>query len=572
MATRADLPDLFALAAAPPDGPLRVDPGQSMVEGRRRRRRRAGTALAAALVVVLGVTMPLVTSQHSSSRPATLTAKPPTARAPGGADLASLVAGHWSTLPPAPIPPRQGASTIWTGSELIIWGGESGPNGDVLHDDGAAYNPTTGTWRVLPSSPLSARVGQSAIWTGTEMIVWGGYDVVSATHFHVTADGAAYDPGTNQWQRLPAAPLSPRTYAFAVWTGNELIVLGGQPAVLTDTVRGYPDGAAYNPATERWQPLPVPTPPAGHSLVWSAAVQAGGQLLAWSEWSQTQAAGPSSTSTSAGIDVLAYDEQTAHWRLLPSGALSSPEPDQVLWTGRLVVVRGRPFYCGGCAGPPFDDVTATYDPQTGAWARLPADPLGGSEQRLVSTGTTLISLDTNEINGSTAPGDSSGYDLATRTWARLPSAPYGCGNSAGVLWTGREVLAYCADVGGTTTDAAGLAFTPAEPRAGSTVPARSPAAESALEMCRAGASPDESVEAAHLTTVEEVRDDRGGPGDISPADKPWAQLPGAQPAAWCSFASPSGYVIAAVTSGGPVVGFMVSAQMIDPGSQGPAIP
>lgn len=572
MATRADLPDLLALAAEPPDGPLRVDPQEGIARWRRRRRRRVGAALAAGLLVVLGVAVPVVTSQHQTRQPSTLTAtSPPAAPAPAGADLAALVAGHWSTLPAAPIPPRQGAATVWTGTELLIWGGASGPQVDVRHNDGAAYNPATHTWRALPAGPLSARDGQSAAWTGTEMIIWGGYDTISATHFHVTADGAAYDPSANRWHRLPAGPLSPRADALVTWTGSTMIVLGGHPAVQTDTVRGDDDGAAYDPTTDRWQRLPTPTPPNGHPLGWAAAVQKTGQLLAWSEWSQTRSLGPGASSTTAGIDLFGYDEETGHWRPLPSGASSSPEPDQVLATGRLVVVRGRPSYCGSCAGPRIADVTSAYDPATDTWTRLPADPLGGRLNELASTGMALVSLDINATNGSTVPGDASGYDLAARRWARLPTAPYGCVSSASPIWTGRELLAYCAQPDQAAARSSGLAFTPGAPDAAPDVSAQPPGSVNALQLCQAGASASQTVAAAHLTVVRQVRDHRVGP-DTSPADKPWANLPDNAPAAWCSFMSASGYVIAAATTGGPVVPFVSSPQLIDPGSQGPEIP
>lgn len=479
MPTRADLPELFALAAEPPDGPLRLDPREGIRRGRRRRRRQVGAVLAAVVVVAAGVAVPVAVSEQPQRHPSTLTAtSPPTSPAPAGADLANLLAGHWSTLPAAPIAPRGGASVVWTGKELLVWGGASG---NVLRGDGAAYNPSTRTWRTLPASPLSAREGQSAVWTGTEMIVWGGYDEVSQTHFRVTSDGAAYDPSTNRWHLLPASPLSPRADAYTVWTGSEMIVLGGHPAVLTDTVRGFPDGAQYDPATGRWHRLPTPTPPDGHGLVWAATVQTSGRLLAWSEWSTTQTTGPNSSSTTAGIDLFAYDEQDASWRLLPSAATSSPVPEQVLWTGQVVIVRGAPHYCGGCFGPPITDATSAYDPATDTWTRLPADPLGGSHNVLASTGQALISFNAGGQIGPIVPGDASGYDPATRTWAMLPAAPFGCGPFDPV-WTGQELLAYCSPARAGASRASGLAFTPGAVATPSGAPAQLPRSGSALQF------------------------------------------------------------------------------------------
>ena len=55
-------------------------------------------------------------------------------------------------------------------------------------------------WRRLAGAPLSPRVGHSAVWTGSELLVWGGRVPGGAAK----ADGAAYDPdragtGGLQW-------------------------------------------------------------------------------------------------------------------------------------------------------------------------------------------------------------------------------------------------------------------------------------------------------------------------------------------------------------------------------------
>ena len=48
-----------------------------------------------------------------------------------------------------------------------------GGNVFQAYGDGASYDPGTGSWTVLPAAPLSARCGQSGIWTGREFIIWG---------------------------------------------------------------------------------------------------------------------------------------------------------------------------------------------------------------------------------------------------------------------------------------------------------------------------------------------------------------------------------------------------------------
>jgi hypothetical protein len=62
---------------------------------------------------------------------------------------------------------------VWTGSEMIVWGGLSGPL-----NTGGRYNPSTDSWTATsPSNAPQERVSHTAVWTGMEMIVWGGTDL-----------------------------------------------------------------------------------------------------------------------------------------------------------------------------------------------------------------------------------------------------------------------------------------------------------------------------------------------------------------------------------------------------------
>lgn len=55
---------------------------------------------------------------------------------------------------------------------MLVFGGEN--NGGQLAS-GGAYNPATDRWRPLSQSggPL-ARTAASAVWSGTELIIFGG--------------------------------------------------------------------------------------------------------------------------------------------------------------------------------------------------------------------------------------------------------------------------------------------------------------------------------------------------------------------------------------------------------------
>ncbi|OGF67549.1 MAG: hypothetical protein A2Y62_15755 [Candidatus Fischerbacteria bacterium RBG_13_37_8] len=67
---------------------------------------------------------------------------------------------------------RYNHKAVWTGTEMIVWGGESGA---VHVDTGGRYNPVTDTW--VPTSLDNAAIARgrySAVWTNSEMIIWAG--------------------------------------------------------------------------------------------------------------------------------------------------------------------------------------------------------------------------------------------------------------------------------------------------------------------------------------------------------------------------------------------------------------
>ncbi len=147
---------------------------------------------------------------------------------------------------------------VWTGEEVLLWGGSQG-NGPVT-DTGAAYRPETRSWRPLSMEGApSSRGGHSAVWTGSEMIVFGGVHERALNDFERQRDGAAYNPRTDSWRpiSLKGAP-SARASHVAVWTGTQMLIWGGQ--------EGCPAGALYDPEKDEWTPMSADGAPPG---VWN---------------------------------------------------------------------------------------------------------------------------------------------------------------------------------------------------------------------------------------------------------------------------------------------------------------
>jgi N-acetylneuraminic acid mutarotase len=152
----------------------------------------------------------------------------------------------WTALPTSPLAGREGHSALWTGREMIIWGGTNRVEDAPPFSDGAAFDPTLNAWRNLSSSPLQGRYKHSAIWAERVMLIWGGSTKLSfAVAQGLASDGAAYDPTRNRWYSLPRSVLSARYRQNAVWTGDQMIVWGG---CCNDPINNanFSDGAVYS--------------------------------------------------------------------------------------------------------------------------------------------------------------------------------------------------------------------------------------------------------------------------------------------------------------------------------------
>jgi hypothetical protein len=74
---------------------------------------------------------------------------------------------------------------VWTGSEMIVWGGWQGSG--LYLNSGGRYNPSTDSWTATTmSNAPDARINPSAVWTGSEMIVWGGSFFDGTFHYFNT--------------------------------------------------------------------------------------------------------------------------------------------------------------------------------------------------------------------------------------------------------------------------------------------------------------------------------------------------------------------------------------------------
>jgi N-acetylneuraminic acid mutarotase len=244
----------------------------------------------------------------------------------------------WSVLGNSNSPgPRIHHTAIWTGSKMIIWGGAitnqsfSTPASDILNT-GAIYDPQTNAWTPMSlTNAPSARLNHTAIWTGTEMIIWGGQD---GNRIGLNT-GAKYNPNTNTWTTVTTTNAAiKRSNHTAVWTGTEMIVWGGYENVSVAPISILNDGKKYNPVTNTWAPIALNNKldiRYDHGAVWT-----GSKMIIWGGWSDYD-----------GVKAYfggSYDPSSNTWSdVAMENAPFGIEYSKLFWTGSDIIFTGE-FY------------------------------------------------------------------------------------------------------------------------------------------------------------------------------------------------------------------------------------
>jgi hypothetical protein len=155
----------------------------------------------------------------------------------------------WQPMATAGAPTGRGfPSAVWTGTEMIVWGGYNyNTNGTTTLRNGGRYNPTFDSW--LPMSSVNAPGTNGGFyfspwamaWTGSRMLVWSSINGVGSF-------GGLYDPVNDSWLAISTVNAPANAYPYsAVWTGTHLVVHDGSDSRLK----------RYSPATNTWETLPT---------------------------------------------------------------------------------------------------------------------------------------------------------------------------------------------------------------------------------------------------------------------------------------------------------------------------
>ncbi len=163
----------------------------------------------------------------------------------------------WAPTSTVGVPSPRGVPTaVWTGSKMIVWGGQ-GASGTT--DTGGVYDPVANVWTATNTTGApSARQFHRGVWTGSRVIVWGGNESFGGANLDT---GGVYDAVAGTWSATTTvgAPTA-RWFHTAVWTGSQMVVWGGStgwdPSTAFDTGGIYFDPALLPPPTEFYTVTP----------------------------------------------------------------------------------------------------------------------------------------------------------------------------------------------------------------------------------------------------------------------------------------------------------------------------
>ena len=331
--------------------------------------------------------------------------------APNGCIDDTWTATNTTTAPEG----RFNHTAVWTGSEMIVWGGSSAGNIHLLRS-GGRYTPSTDSWAATSTTnaPVT-RALHTAVWTGSEMIVWGGVGTAG-----VLNTGGRYTPSTDSWTATATTDAPEGRGAHtAVWTGSEMIVWGG---FLTDN-RGTNTGGRYNPETNSWTATSTNNAPDDryfHTAVWT-----GSEMIVWGGFENDN-----SFANTGGR----YNPKMDSWTV--TSTTNAPDGryrHTAVWTSNEMIVWGGSDFGSFNTG-------GRYNPSTDSWAATSTNntPTARYLHTAVWTQREMI------IWGGTDAGTRGGrYNPSTDSWAATSTIdPPAARDSHTAVWTGSEMIVW----------------------------------------------------------------------------------------------------------------------------------
>lgn len=379
-----------------------------------RRRRRTARIVTVAIVAVLAGGAFVALRTTGDAAPTHVVA------GPDGAPSET-----WVAMPDGPLSPRDSALAFTVGDEVLVFGGRAEPGCPAGADcvapddppliDGAAYDPSSRTWRPIADTPEPVLSASGAV-LGNRLYLWAtipcpaNADCTQATFETILM----YDLREDTWSRLvyPDQPVA----------GLRLAADGDRIIAYHSEAGGGVVELAYDPVTDNWSELPVDPLQPGFDRV---VVPYDGDLYLFSV--PTPARRPN-TDDPGNYQAAVLDADADSWRILPESTLPG---FAATWAsfGDLVVNPLPPAPPG--SGRTFPSGEA-FDTVTEQWSVLPEAPAatGPYYELGIVLGTRYVA--------------SYGFvlDPLAGTWSDLPVPPDAADQAAASAWVGDTLVVW----------------------------------------------------------------------------------------------------------------------------------
>jgi hypothetical protein len=291
---------------------------------------------------------------------------------------------------------------------------------------------SSSSWERLPAAPLSPRESAVAVAVGGRAMFVGGSDAdpcppsadCAAPGEPPLRDGAVFDARRQRWKRIADAPVG---FSFAHSTlldGIAYLLVPGEP--------GRPDAPpaflGYRSAEDRWAQLPLPPSARRRGLVATDE-----RVIAYAE-----------SDEGGRVADLVFDPSRGEWTPLPDDPLPRTFGRTMAWSGRELVLFAQELVPQPGSREPSVVIAAAFDPGRGTWRRLPdSEILGGGARWFAHAGRLILpalgSADGGEVGNWGRPYPYGGIlDVDRDRWLGLPDLPAGEDQfSAGVV-AGRD--------------------------------------------------------------------------------------------------------------------------------------
>lgn len=324
----------------------------------RRSRRRLSIALI--LVGVLAVLLPIVLLAGGDGGTATADRAAPAPPTGSWTSLGELQANRGTAV----------AVALEDGRVLVAGGGV----GAIPIAGATLLDPADGTSRPAGELAQARRGHRAQLLDDGRVLIAGGF-----ADGQVLATSELFDPATGAWQ--PAADMGiPRLgHTLTLLADGRVLAVGGDTPGATDggtgsqSIRPTSRGELYDPATDRWEPIPDMSSP---RFEHTATLLSDGRVLV------TGGMGSSDGRLEPLGTAELFDPATGAWT--HAGTLRAARANHAaapLADGRVLIVGG----VGGRNGDVSLESAEVFDPRRGAWT----DVASLDQPRTGLTATTL---------------------------------------------------------------------------------------------------------------------------------------------------------------------------------------